>query len=85
MYGLASNKGDHMAKQRKQPESFSVQLRRIIDESELSRNQICLEASLDPSHLHRFVHGTGRLTNDTIDRLAPVLRLRLVSDSKKSR
>ena len=77
MYGLANNKGDHMAKQRKQPESFSVQLRRIIDESELSRNRICIASDIDPSHLHRFVHGTGRLTNDTIDRLAETLCLRL--------
>jgi len=74
-----------MAKRPKRPESFSNQLRRIIHESELSRNQICLAADIDPSHLHRFVHGTGRLTNDTIDRLASVLRLRLVPDSKKGR
>jgi plasmid maintenance system antidote protein VapI len=60
-----------------QLETFSDQLRRIIDESELSRNQICIAAEIDPSHLHRFVHGTGRLTNDTIDRLAVVLGLRL--------
>jgi len=31
-------------------------------------------------HLLRFVHGTGRLTNDTIDRLVAVLDLRLASD-----
>ena len=61
-----------------QREAFSDQLRRLIAESELSRNQICIAAEIDPSHLHRFVHGTGRLTNDTIDRLAVVLGLRLV-------
>ncbi len=58
--------------------SFSDQLRRLIAESELSRNQICKAAEIDPSHLHRFVHGTGRLTNDTIDRLAAALKLHLV-------
>lgn len=67
-----------MAKRRTKPESFSDQLRRIIEESELSRNQLCLAAGLDPSHLHRFVHGTGRLTNDTIDRVAEVLGVRLI-------
>ena len=68
-----------MAKRRpKRRESFSNQLRRIIDESELSRNQLCKAANLDPSHLHKFVHGTGRLTNDTIDRLLAVLGVRLV-------
>jgi plasmid maintenance system antidote protein VapI len=56
-------------------------LRQIIEESEMSRNQICLAADIDPSHLHRFVHGTGRLTNDTIDRLADALSLRLVADN----
>ena len=74
-----------MAKRQKRSESFSEQLRRIIDRSELSRNQICLAAEIDPSHLHRFVHGAGRLTNGTIDRLVPVLGLRLVSDNRKGR
>ena len=62
----------------KSVESFSDQLRRVIAESELSRNQICEAADIDPSHLHRFVHGTGRLTNETIDRLAKVLGIKLV-------
>ena len=69
----------------KRSDSVSDQLRRIIRESELSRNQICIAADIDPSHLHRFFHGHGRLTNDSIDKLVPVLGLRLVSDSKKGR
>ena len=81
MNGLADNKGNNMAKR---SDSVSDQLRRIIDESELSRNRICIASDIDPSHLHRFVHGTGRLTNDTIDKLAPVLGLRLIS-SKRGR
>ena len=60
------------------PETFSEQLRRLIADSELSRNQICIAAQIDPSHMHRFVHGTGRLTNDTIDRLATALNFHLV-------
>jgi len=44
---------------KRRAETFSKQLRRIIAESEMSRNQICLAAEIDPSHLHRFVHGTG--------------------------
>ena len=68
-----------MVKRRtKRPESFSDQLRRLIEESELSRNQLCIAANLDPSHLHRFVHGTGRLTNDSIDKVAAVLGVRLI-------
>ena len=65
-----------MAK-RKQRKTFSDQLRHIIQDSELSRNQLCKAAQLDPSHLHRFVHGTGRLTNDSIDKIADVLNIRL--------
>ena len=65
---------------KRRAETFSDQLRRIIQESEMSRNQICLAAGIDPSHLHRFFHGTGRLTNDTIDRLAETLCVRLVTD-----
>jgi len=64
---------------KRRAETFSDQLRRKIRESGMSRNQICLAAEIDPSHLHRFFHGTGRLTNDTIDRLTPVLGLRLVA------
>ena len=67
-----------MAKRRRKSKTFSDQLRRIISDSELSRNQICIAAEIDPSQLHRFVHGTGRLTNDTIDRLAVVLNLQLI-------
>ncbi len=70
-------------RQLRQKETFSDQLRRIIAQSEMSRNQLCNEAGLDPSHLHRFVHGTGKLTNETIDRLISVLGLRLVVDDKK--
>ncbi len=70
-------------RKRTKTESFSDQLRRIIAESEMSRNSMCVAAEIDPSHLHRFVHETGRLTNDTIDRLAVVLELRLVTDEKR--
>ena len=66
-----------MVKKRKPALSFSDQLRQFIDQSELSRNQICLRAAIDPSHLHRFYHGSGRLSNGTIDKLAEALELRL--------
>jgi plasmid maintenance system antidote protein VapI len=72
-------------RQSRQNETFSDQLRRIIAQSEMSRNQLCNAAGLDPSHLHRFFHGTGKLTNETIDRLVSVLGLRLVVDGKKGK
>ena len=58
------------------PAKFSDQLRQIIQKCGISRNQICLASDIDPSHLDRFVHGLGRMKNDTIDRLAPVLGFR---------
>jgi predicted transcriptional regulator len=71
-----------MGKRRTQSESFSDQLRRLISESDMSRNQICIATKIDPSHLHRFVHGTGRLTNDTIDRLVDALELCVVGKER---
>ena len=56
-------------------QTLSEQLRRHIAKSGLSRRAICLAAEVDPSQLHRFIHGTGRLTNDTMDRVAAVLGL----------
>jgi len=73
-----------MKRRTKRTETFSDQLRQIIAASELSRNQICKAAGIDPAHLHRFVHGTGRLTNDTIDRLAAVLGLRLTNSDERA-
>ncbi len=65
------------------PETFSDQLRRIIADCGRSRYAVCKAAGIDPAHLHRFVNDRpgGRLTNDSIDKLAAVLRLRLVVDS----
>lgn len=71
-----------MPKRKQQPkkETISDQLRGFIRDSGISRNQLCKMTGMDPSHLHRFYHGTGRLTNEMMDRLAGALRLRLVQD-----
>lgn len=73
-----------MAKREHSPkkETISDQLRRFIRDGGISRNQLCKMTGMDPSHLHRFYHGTGRLTNETMDRLAEALRLRLVADDE---
>lgn len=73
-----------MAKTKPSPpqETISDQLRRFIRDSGISRNQLCKMTGMDPSHLHRFYHGTGRLTNDMVDKLAEALRLRLVKDDE---
>lgn len=69
-------------KQSSKKETISDQLRRFIRDGGIPRNQLCKMAGMDPSHLHRFYHGTGRLTNDTMDKLAEALRLRLVIDDQ---
>lgn len=62
--------------------NLSDQLRKIIRESGLSRYRICKMASLDPSQMHRFLRGEGRLTNDSLDRLGEALGLRFVTTEK---
>ena len=71
-----------MAKRKQSPkkETISDQLRRFIRDGGISRNQLCMMTGMDPSHLHRFYHGTGRLTNEMMDKLADALRLRFVQD-----
>lgn len=73
-----------MAKRKRssKKETISDQLRWFIRDSGIARNQLCKMTGMDPSHLHRFYHGTGRLTNDTMDKLAEALRLRLVVDDQ---
>lgn len=69
------------SKQPKTP-ALSDQLREFILNGELSRYAISKASGVDQSQLHRFVNGTGRLTNDSMDAVARVLRLRLVQDSE---
>ena len=72
---LANNYGGTMAKRQK---PLSEQLRKLIEESELSRYEIGKRSGVDASQLHRFVNGTGRLTTDSLDKIGEVLQLRLV-------
>jgi len=58
--------------------TISDQLREFIANSHLSRYAISKASEVDQSQLHRFVNGTGRLTTDSLDRIATALGLRLV-------
>lgn len=69
-----------MAKKKRDLPPLSDQLRAIIRDHDLSRNAICKAAEVDPSQLHRFLHGTGRLTTDSLDRLGRVLGLRFEAE-----
>ena len=61
---------------KKRLKSLSDQLRGIIARCELSRYEIAKQSGVDASQLHRFVNGTGRLTNDSLDKIGKVLQLR---------
>ena len=69
-----------MAKKRTRLKTLSDQLRYIIEAGPLSRYRIAKDSGVDASQLLRFVRGDGRLTNDSLDKIGKVLKLRLVSD-----
>ncbi|MBC8355090.1 MAG: hypothetical protein H8E66_24195 [Planctomycetes bacterium] len=69
-----------MAKRRTKPKTLSDQLREIIETGPLSRYRISKNSGVDASQLLRFVRGDGRLTNDSLDKIGDVLKLRLLSD-----
>jgi len=69
-----------MTKKRTKSKALSDQLRDIIKSGPLSRYRIAKDSGVDASQLLRFVRGDGRLTNDSLDKIGEVLKLRLVSD-----
>jgi transcriptional regulator with XRE-family HTH domain len=72
-----------MAMKRTRPKTLSDQLRQIIEAGPLSRYRIAKDSGVDASQLLRFMRGEGRLTNDSLDRIGGVLKLRLVSDLER--
>jgi predicted transcriptional regulator len=71
-----------MGKKKRQPETLSQQLQRIIGESGLTRYRICKMADMDPGQMHRFLT-TGRgISMETLDRIGAALRLRLLVESE---
>ena len=61
----------------KRRQRFSDQLRRAVDQSALSRYEICKRAGLDQSVMHRFMHEKSGLSITSIDAICEVLSLRL--------
>jgi len=64
----------------KRPRTLSDQLRHIIEAGDLSRYEIAKQSGVDASQLHRFVKGKGRLTTESLDKIAVVLKLRFIQD-----
>ena len=67
---------------RNKPQSLSDQLREIIETGPMSRYELGKRAAVDASHLCKFIQGKARLTNDSLDRIGQVLRLRFVQDGE---
>ena len=67
-----------MAKRKKPSASLSDQLRERITTAGLSACELARDAGVDRSVLSRFLAGKRTITLETADRLAKVLKLRLV-------
>lgn len=68
---------------RKHKLTLMDQLREAIRTSDKSANQIARESGLDKSVISRFMHGKGGMSIDGLDRLAEVLRVKLVPDDSE--
>ena len=62
--------------------SFADQIRKAINESGQSRYAICKRMDFSESVMSKFMHGTSGLSLDTLDRLADVIGMSIVSNSK---
>ncbi|MDB4756428.1 helix-turn-helix domain-containing protein [Pirellulaceae bacterium] len=62
---------------KRKPKTLSEQLRGIIESHEKTRYRISKETGIDASQLLRFVRGTGRITNDSLDKLGECLDLEI--------
>jgi hypothetical protein len=64
---------------------FSDELRRSIEQSELTRYEISKQTGIAQSILSRFVNQGAGLSMDSINRLCDCLELRLVADVSTKR
>jgi transcriptional regulator with XRE-family HTH domain len=72
------------ARRRKPPESLSDQLRELARDARPSLYELAREAGVDRSVLSRFVAGKRTITLETADRLAAILKLRLIAGRRGS-
>lgn len=68
-----------MAKRKKLPATLSEQLRELIAAAGLSAYELARDAGVDRSVLSRFLADKRTITLETADRLAAVLKLRLIA------
>jgi ribosome-binding protein aMBF1 (putative translation factor) len=67
-----------------QTPSFSDQIRRAVDDSGISRYRICKVIKLDKSVMSRFMAGKSGLSVPVLDRLAGLLKLRVVRSASNA-
>lgn len=64
-------------------EPISSAVRQAIERSGLTRYQISQATGIDQGALSRFIHTERGLTTASLDKLAPLLGLRIVVDPPK--
>ena len=64
---------------------FSDQIRAAVDASGMSRYRICREIGLSQPTMSRFMAGKSGLSMETLDRLADLLGLVVVSKPEASK
>ncbi|MBN2023917.1 MAG: helix-turn-helix transcriptional regulator [Pirellulales bacterium] len=69
----------------KQREALSDQLRRLIEESPLTRAEISRRTGIAESTLCKLVQGERGISTDSWDALGECLNLRIVSDKRKGK
>ena len=60
--------------------ALSEQLRRLVEDGPLTRYRIAKESGVDASQLLRFVHGRGKLTTDSLDKIGDVMKLQITTE-----
>jgi ribosome-binding protein aMBF1 (putative translation factor) len=68
-----------------QKHRIAEQIRAAIERSDLSRYEIAKRSGVDQAILSRFVAGNAGLNLDSIEKLAPVLGIRVVTTAGKKR
>ena len=64
---------------------FNEQLRRAVEQSDMTRYQISKRTGIAQSVLSRFAHHGAGLSMESVDRLCECLGLRLVAEEKPKR
>ena len=63
----------------------SEQIRRLVLNSGMSRNQICIAIDLDTAIMSKFINNKGGLGMDCLDRLGELLKFKVTAQRKPSK